>query len=310
MISTESKTNQQQMTSIFHFFKQPYPMAATLNRSLWTNFLIGCFVAFFLIVFQPFEIGIWKTDLKWLKLLGYGLVAFVMPSLLLFFRQIFFKNNATEDHWKVGDELMWLFLTLIIIAIGNMAYSYQLGILTFSFNNFVISLLFVAAIGIFPIMANIIFKYNKYNTQNVAKAKIIDHAFHVYQENIDISKKISSNIISFLAENEKDTIIVKEASLIYLESADNYSIIVHEMDGKLQKEMLRGSLKRFESQITNEDIQRCHRSFIVNLRYVDHITGNAQGYRISLKGHEMVIPVSRNYGPSILEYLVKIGQKN
>ena len=78
-----------------------------------------------------------------------------------------------------------------------------------------------------------------------------------------------------VAENEKDSIELFAESLFYIESSDNYSTIFYEKAGKLQKELLRSSLTRLESQISSESIVRCHRSFIVNLDKVEKVTGNA-----------------------------------
>jgi DNA-binding LytR/AlgR family response regulator len=39
---------------------------------------------------------------------------------------------------------------------------------------------------------------------------------------------------------------------------------------------------------------RCHRAYIVNLAAVEHVSGNAQGYKLHLKDVAELIPVSRN----------------
>jgi DNA-binding LytR/AlgR family response regulator len=41
-------------------------------------------------------------------------------------------------------------------------------------------------------------------------------------------------------------------------------------------------------------IYKTHRSYLVNLNYVEHVTGNAQGYKLHLNSHEEKIPVARN----------------
>ncbi|MCH8125717.1 LytTR family transcriptional regulator [candidate division KSB1 bacterium] len=54
----------------------------------------------------------------------------------------------------------------------------------------------------------------------------------------------------------------------------------------VKETLLRSSLKRLEQQIPFSFIVCCHRSFIINLRKVNSITGNANGYRLLLQKHD------------------------
>ena len=114
---------------------------------------------------------------------------------------------------------------------------------------------------------------------------------------------VEKNKFILPAENNKDTFELKAESLLYIESINNYCELVSYENNALKKQLIRSTLKRIESQINGSSLLRCHRAFIVNLHFVSHIDGNAQGYRISLKGAEKIIPVSRQYGKAILERL-------
>jgi DNA-binding LytR/AlgR family response regulator len=41
-------------------------------------------------------------------------------------------------------------------------------------------------------------------------------------------------------------------------------------------------------------IFKCHRSFIVNLNYIERVEGNMQGYRLFIDNINFPIPVSKN----------------
>ena len=117
-------------------------------------------------------------------------------------------------------------------------------------------------------------------------------------------QKDAEETLVLIAENEKDRLELKSEELLYIESADNYSTIVFTKNNKITIHLLRGSLKRIESQITFPFILRCHRSYIVNLKQINHIKGNAQGYRIEFKAElRDTIPVSRNYSKALFERL-------
>ncbi|MFL5754313.1 MAG: LytR/AlgR family response regulator transcription factor, partial [Bacteroidia bacterium] len=111
---------------------------------------------------------------------------------------------------------------------------------------------------------------------------------------------IAKDLITFIAENEKDKITLAADELIYVESADNYSTVYYKEKKAVRKSLLRSSLKRMEAHINNRNIKRCHRSYIVNLMHVTKIEGNAAGYYLIIEGIEQSIPVSRNYASNVL----------
>ncbi len=114
-----------------------------------------------------------------------------------------------------------------------------------------------------------------------------------------------SQTLTFMAENEKDTLTLALDELLFIESADNYSEIVFLQNEKTKKSLLRGSLSRFEEQAQHPDVLRCHRSYIVNLGQVESISGNAQGYKLQLKNCATPIPVARRYGDLVMGYFKK-----
>ncbi len=293
------------------FLNQPYYLESDLLKNIRLNFWIGLFVAFFLIVFQPFGTENWTTEFKFYKLLGYGFVTFLMPTLLIIIRVQFVDTEKSEEDWTIAKEIFWLMLTLVSIAIGNMIYATWLDITTFSFASFLSSLAIVMVIGVFPILASIQMKYQRYLALNSSEAQKLDNDIadfqqkHVENEHQTPLGMTDARCLTFSSENDKEVLEVEKDQLLYLESADNYVNIVVLADQKVTKHLLRGTLRRFESQMNVDHIVRCHRSYIVNLQQVEHIQGNAQGYRISLKRDRKVIPVSRNYGAIIHEKLRK-----
>ncbi len=90
-------------------------------------------------------------------------------------------------------------------------------------------------------------------------------------------------------------------TLYTLCSNDNYITVVEVKGEKLIKNHIRGTLKGAESELRrNTSFVRCHKCYIVNSEYADHLTGNLQNLRIILKSHGTEIPVSRSKAASIL----------
>ena len=282
--------------------QQPYPFGEKSNiRLLIQSIGEGTFIALFLIFFQPFGVSEWQDPNKNSYLAGYGLITALCGIILRFAVFKTFPKYHSEATWNVGKEVLSIMMLIMMIAAGNIVYSN----LIFNFENGIISflwmLLVVMIIGVFPatfgVMLNYIIQLKKFNQQ------IVVHHHHTPEitlaEQVSENKVQNSVLLKLIAENEKDSIELAVDSLYFIESSDNYSTVFYEKNQKLQKELLRSSLTRLESQISSENIVRCHRSFIVNLDKVEKVTGNAQGYKLHLKSPELLVPVARKYSEII-----------
>ncbi|NTV41579.1 MAG: LytTR family transcriptional regulator, partial [Candidatus Moranbacteria bacterium] len=50
-------------------------------------------------------------------------------------------------------------------------------------------------------------------------------------------------------------------------------------------------------------IVKCHRSYIVNINYIDRFEGNVQGYKLYLDKIDFPIPVSKNFAGRLQELI-------
>jgi len=279
------------------FLNKPYPHSYDLKRNLIVCFCIGAFVAFFLIVFQPFNISLWQTPHKKLKLAGYGLVSFFIPlAINLMLRALPLKER--EDNWKVWKEILNVILAVLCIAVGNLVYSSFIGLGSISFKNYVNFIFITFMIGIFPIGMSVIAKYNRFLRLSQLTATEINTILE--EKPLPAPAPVVENVnarLVLVAENEKDKLEMDASDLLYIESADNYSMVHFLEHDKVSKTLIRGSLKRMEQQCASfPALLRCHRAFIVNTQNVTHIEGNAAGYKLSIKNTDNLVPVSRNYG--------------
>ena len=112
----------------------------------------------------------------------------------------------------------------------------------------------------------------------------------------------SQELVHFIADNDKDMLTVAVGLLLYVESQDNYVEVVHLQDGARHSELIRSTLKRIEAMAVPGFV-RCHRSFIVNLDQVSACQGNRNGLKLTLKGLDRPIPVSRAHAPKVMEHL-------
>ena len=75
--------------------------------------------------------------------------------------------------------------------------------------------------------------------------------------------------------------------------------------GKLEKSLIRNSLKSIEWRFRDKGLVRCHRSYIVNIRMVK-LFRRQEGEVLLDFGDEKVpsVPVSKGYGESVMSMLM------
>jgi LytTr DNA-binding domain len=288
------------------FFRQLYPFESRVWANLTKQLLIGTFVALFLIVFLPFQTEKWNNPARTILLAGYGLVTFLA---LFFIDGVLYLWSSgyrrLEIVWTVWMEILYSLAVILLITLGNTGYSYLIHISTFSVQAYWSWLNVVLMVGFFPIVGLVLWRYNYFKILNQKTATQMAAAVQDFR--LMPTEDENSDEIVLIGENDKNRLALQSDDLWYIESADNYVIVLHREANRLRKTMLRGALRRFEEQLAaTAQVVRCHRSYLVNLQKVNNVTGNAQGYRLLLTDFDVEVPVSRQYGPAVLTQLQRI----
>lgn len=293
------------------FLKKPYPYLGDNKRYVLNNLIIGLFVTLFLIVFQPFEINLWHTDYKTLKLAGFGFVSFVVPTFISLITNTFLPLKLKEEKWTVGHEMLVILSVLLFIALGNLIYSTLIGISDLSFRNYLSALAVTLIVGVFPVTFHVVRKHNKLLKRNLEQSLLMNRELELNntreKETVQTTEQTNNSTLRFVAENEKDEFKTELSNLLFIESADNYCNVVYLSDGKKKRELIRSSLKRIENQTNHKEVIRCHRAYIVNLANIKSTEGNAAGYKLYFHHTDDCVPVSRAYISIVNERMKALG---
>lgn len=286
------------------YFNKPYPYLRDSKKALLTNLIIGFFVAFFLIVFKPFQINLWITEHRALKLAVFGFISFLVPTVVSSIEHWLVLRMGLEDQWKIWHQILSVVAVLSGIAMGNLIYGHYLHIMHFSLGGFFNAFIVVCTIGVFPVTFYVLNNQNKLLKMHLENARQVNESIeHLHDKSIVKDVLPELNEVVLISENEKDRLVLKDFQLLYIESADNYCSVVFTENGATKRTLMRSSLKRMQEQLNSKLIVRCHRAYIINLKNVKHIDGNAAGYKLSFEGAEGSIPVSRNYSQTVIETL-------
>jgi predicted house-cleaning noncanonical NTP pyrophosphatase (MazG superfamily) len=274
-------------------FYKSYPFNEDLKYNSIIIFFISLGVPLFLFLLQPFDIGLLPERDKYYLIIGFGVITFLALSLHLLFIPSLFPKVFNSSKWNVLKEIFWNLWILFTILTGYFLYTRFLGIMKFDFN-LVIKLLFTAVI---PLTALIITNQNRMLRGRLKRADEINKKLHD-------NKLRQEEIINFISDYQKDSLAIKVSQLLFIRSANNYIEVFWKEGDVVKNQMVRCSMAYSEELLKEyKFIIKCHRSYIVNISYIDRFEGNLQGYKLFFDKINFPIPVSKNFASKLQELI-------
>ena len=279
-------------TSLYTFMDQPYQFyyeGRKLLEILGIIFMIGFFFNFLL---QPFEVNPdeHKMNYFWICLIHSGSPLLLLTCIAMVLR-LFPK---TIDNWKVKKEFIVILSLLVLTGITQFLFRDVIynNPDNWSWKYFKEEVMNSVIAGAFLAPVIISINLNRQQLRNKSYAHRISVSIHEVKEQ-------SNNIVSIITEVKSEKFSFDSNSFIYAKAEGNYAEIFLKKENECLKLTKRISLKNLEAQLCNFSyIIKTHRSFLLNVNYIENVSGNAQGYKVQLKNCTETVPVSRNYIPS------------
>ncbi|OQX98883.1 MAG: hypothetical protein B6I20_10560 [Bacteroidetes bacterium 4572_117] len=285
------------------FLNRPYPFTFIPSRRIKQIIPIGFCVFLFLILFKPFGLG---NNPDYIIFSAYMVTCAAFAGLLTtVLIPLAFPKYFEESKWTLKRNLLWviginiIFVIIMFPALNVFLILKYNTFQEFTFKNFLwwfyIQLILGVSLGIIINLFNQNYLLRKH-------LKIAGDINSIVQK--EKYKKIELNNENAVTNNEKNQIEFEidkfnkvrfdVDTLIYIEALGNYiNIAYHSKENR--KITVRETISKVEKKTSSSKIiYKPHRSYLVNLQFIENITGDSQGLKIHLKGFEKVIPVSRN----------------
>jgi len=288
------------MVDILAWFARPYYFNFSNTYRFKTSVCVGFFVFIFLYIFRPFNLSILHVNDALEYTIALGCISFLVVLLFLFIIPIIFKAYFTDEKWNIGKNL---FFTLhCVIAISFFCWLYSLlskteNIPTASLFHFIY---YALAVGTFPLVLFYIIdeKISRQKRQKIA-TKI-----KAGKKNI-LGVTLTNTSLILRSKNRKEELTFHQNDIAYITSEGNYTCIYTIENNKLKESLLRNTLTNISQDLAQHNaLIRCHKSYIINSKYIDDIQGNARGYILKSSVIPFDIPVSRSFPKSLLNNLV------
>jgi hypothetical protein len=293
---------------IQNFLNQPFPYEYNLRTIFGESAGIGLFIFLFLTLFKPFEAGKYSSDpLVSIAInLGFGLISFVVgfaydlavPKL---FPKLFFSEQI-----RIRNIIPYILGLLFLIGLGNAFYFHAVhpsntllqDVLGFQF--------YTVAIGFIPVVFVLLLQNYSHLQEHIRKAESINRGLDGGQkQGPDASHP--EQPLTLTSDNEKETIRVPSSRLLFVKSAGNYVEVFTDENGTVRKHLLRNTIKAVSDRLADDSmILRCHRAYLVNVLNIGNVTGDSQGFRVTIRNTEHQVPVSRGYLKHFKQHIDRI----
>ncbi|SMO72033.1 LytTR family DNA-binding domain-containing protein [Fodinibius sediminis] len=276
----------------------PYPFYYnTIARIVKIAAALAVIIPLFMLLFTPFNINYEEHRFAYpLIVLLFGIVDSLVFLGVMTLSLKFFPTFANEDQWTLLRELSIWAIILLLIGISNFLLRQFMYINPFNLSfgylleeiihSYLFGLLAVSLLTLFNFAYQVISKTQKTADWNMMVQQIND--------SLEPPRAVP---VTLRAPSENEEISFNLANFIFARVDGNYvEIYLREENGETTKHIKRNTLKNVEKQLQPYDnIQRIHRSYLVNCDYITGVEGNAQGYQLTIDGYDGLLSVSRSY---------------
>ncbi len=273
--------------------KDPFPYTRGFLPEVLSTLKVCLLATLIFFFFKPFGLEAAAAS----TIMGFGLIVFLSAIMNISISLYVISPFINQEKWCVWKEIVRALLYLVInifaiILFATYSFDMNLNVLTiFKFIGF------TTFLAIIPLSIRVVSVNNWLLKNKLKEAQHLSETLKDKKLEIDgVAIQLKSNIVNHIVKtNTKD--------LQFIEAEKNYITIVEFKGCEPKKSLLRLSIIKAIEQIKDENIIRCHRSYVVNLNAVISVTGNSQGLKLHLNESLKSIPVSRSYKKAVSEKL-------
>lgn len=284
------------MNKLREYLNRPtYAVDKPWTLAILNSTVIGLILA----IFEPFHYKL-NSLIQFGVLLVFISLSFIASVLGFVVAPKIFKRFYDPDQWTIGKNILHCFLFLLFIGICTFIYDRYFLIKADFWTDFgshgfyiilFIDMLAAFTIGVIPLIFGLFIVENNALKRNLLEAQKLNK---LLSERTRQEEATTETIT--LAGDKKDFISLVPENILYMEASGNYVDICYKEEAKEKHKLLRSTIKQMEEIMLDFNyFVRCHRAYIVNINHIRNISGNAQGYRLSLGNGIQEIPVSRTY---------------
>ena len=265
----------------------------------------------FINIFRPFNSEAWIRNNNSTNYFMYSSLMVLVGMVVVSLSRVIMNFVVKKVQITFPGYVLWLVSDAVVLSVFYVFIAYNVGFVEnyMDKNNAEDMTLWTALFDIF-----------RNATANTVWMLLIPYTISLlFLDNQNLKKKIKelgsrtaeSNILHFKDEKGEIRLSINIENVLYIESADNYVIIKYINNDKIVDFFLRTNLKKLSDDLRDTPIQRCHRSFMINLLHVTSLKKDLTEFTIQFDTTSIKdINVSKTYQDSVMEAFMKYQNKH
>ncbi|MBO7460742.1 MAG: LytTR family transcriptional regulator [Bacteroidales bacterium] len=258
----------------------------------------------FINIFRPFNSETWIHNINSTNYFMYSSLMVLIGMVVVSLSRVIMNFVVKKVQLTFPDYVIWLVSDAVILSIFYTFVAYKVGFIDNFLNDNPEMTTWEAIYSIFwkstantvwmlliPYTISLLFLDNQYLKNRI---KEID------------ARIPESNIVHLKDEKGEIRLSINIENILYAEAADNYVIVKYINNDKIVDFLLRTNLKKLSDDLRDTPIQRCHRSFMINLLHVTSLKKDVTEFIIQFDTTSIKdITVSKTYQEAIMEAFMK-----
>lgn len=259
--------------------KRQIHFIASIKRKALVGLILSIYLSFIIIVLQPFDTSQFEADHKLVLLSGYGMLTFV----------VFFIYTSIENVWYLKNNKVWSVRSEVFSTLLFFVFS---GTVLYLYNRFTVNRVNLT-----------LFTYWRFLSVTVACMAPVfaPPMLYLRQKFGERLTPPPKNSFILTGENKNELLQIEKGEILFIRAVENYiEICFTDESKKVISKTFRQTLSRVCEQLPF--LEKCHRSYLVNMNNIKEIAGNSQAAKITFIFGEKEIPLSKTYYKDIKKY--------
>ena len=259
----------------------------------------------FINIFRPFNSETWIPNINSTNYLLYSSLMVLVGMVVVSLSRVVMGFVVKKVQITYPDYVLWLVLEAVVLSMFYVFIAYKVGFI----DNYIESSSHDIKMG------EAIFDIFRKSTANTVMMLLIPYTISLlFLDNQYLKNRINelgthsgeNNIVHLKDEKGEIRLSINIENVLYAEAADNYVIIKYISNDRIVDFFLRTNLKKLSDDLRDTPIQRCHRSFMINLLHVTSLQKDQTEFTIQFDTTSIKdITVSKTYQEAIMEAFMK-----
>lgn len=268
-----------------------------VGRYLMAFFFSLAYYSVLLVIVNPLNLTHIAAELHWLH---YVIVGFITSALTTTGIMLLPAQWSAKPGFNKRFTATAMIFILIINAVVIL-YSFLAGVGSNSWVDYLNVILVITGITIIPLFFIIIYLEKVLLRKHIQLAGLLSNRIH------SAPVADSADMVEIYSDRSKDMLKISASDFLMIEAAGNYAKVLYSENNKIKTTLILATMKLLESQLAaHPQFNRCHKSYIVNLKKVSKVHGNSHGYKLEISGVEEQVPVSRSYAETFIKSFDKV----